>query len=269
MSSNHRGTSHSGAPDTSAFSSLRYTFAPSLFAAEALGFTPDPIQQQVLDHAGSRLLLCCTRQWGKSTTTAARAVHQAFFYPGSLILIAAPAGRQSGLAFQRCSSFLAKLGIPRRGDGINDISFVLPNGSRIVGLPNAEATIRGFSAPAFLMIDEAARVPDALYYALLPMLATNPAALLWLLSTPNGREGFFYREWADPNSAFSRVSVTAYDCPRIPRDFLDKQAATLPRHEFEQDYLCAFHSPSGSLLTEDEIDQAIHPEATPIFLLNQ
>jgi hypothetical protein len=33
-----------------------------------------------------------------------------------------------------------------RGDGDNGISLLLPNGSRIVGLPGTEATVRGFSA---------------------------------------------------------------------------------------------------------------------------
>lgn len=238
---------------------------PSQFATDTLGFTPDPIQQQVLDSTTSRLLLCCSRQWGKSTTTAARAVYEASVRPGALILIAAPGSRQSAEVFLRCASFLARVRIARRGDGLNPISFLLPNGSRIVGLPNSEATIRGFSAPAFLLIDEASRVPDALYHALLPMLATNPKALVWILSTPHGRQGFFYHEWASATTRFERVTVTADDCPRIPRDFLEEQAATLPRHLFEQEYLCKFHSPEGSLLTDEEVTGAIDPEATPIL----
>ena len=238
---------------------------PSQFAIETLGFTADSVQQQVLDASTSRLLLCCTRQWGKSTTTAARAVYEAIVRPRSLVLIAAPASRQSAEVFLRCTTFLARVNIARRGDGLNPISFLLPNGSRIVGLPNSEATIRGFSAPAFLLIDEASRVPDALYHALLPMLATNPKALLWILSTPNGRQGFFYHEWANPNARFQRLTVTAHDCPRISREYLEEQLATLPRHTFEQEFLCKFHAPEGSLLTDDEVNAAVDPEATPIW----
>jgi hypothetical protein len=248
-----------------AFPHLQYRNSPSRFAAEVLNFHPDPVQTQVLDSTSSRLLLCCTRQWGKSTTTAARAVHQAYFYPDSLILIAAPAGRQSGELFLRCATFLSRLGIPRRGDTVNDISFVLPNGSRIVSLPNSEEKIRGFAAPALLLVDEASRVPDDLYQGtLLPMLVTYPDAPLWLISTPNGRQGFFYNEWANPNSRFQRFTVTAYDCPRIARAALDEQAASMPRHVFETEFLCVFHSPQGTLLTDEEVAQAIDPDATPL-----
>src|SRR5438046_1699225 len=39
-----------------------------------LGFLPDGTQKSVLGTASKRVLLNCTRQWGKSTVTAARAV---------------------------------------------------------------------------------------------------------------------------------------------------------------------------------------------------
>ena len=50
--------------------------------------------------------------------------------------------------------------------------------------------MRGFSAVSLLMIDEAARVDDAVYKALRPMLAVGNGDL-WLMSTPLGRRGFF------------------------------------------------------------------------------
>ena len=64
-------------------------------------------------------------------------------------------------------------GFGRRGDGDNAISLLLPNGSRIVGLPGTEATVRGFSAVSLMLIDEAARVADEMYKALRPMLAVS------------------------------------------------------------------------------------------------
>ncbi len=50
-----------------------------------------------------------------------------------------------------------------KGDGRNKISLLLPNESRIVGLPSREMTVRGFSAVSLLIIDEAARVPDMMF----------------------------------------------------------------------------------------------------------
>jgi hypothetical protein len=59
----------------------------------------------------------------------------------------------------------------------------LPNGSRIVGLPGVEGTVRGFSAVSLLLIDEASRVSGATYKSLRPMLAVGNGDL-WLMSTP-------------------------------------------------------------------------------------
>jgi len=63
-------------------------------------------------------------------------------------------------------------------------------GSRIVGLPQNEGKVRGFSAVSLLLIDEASRVSDILYRAMRPTLAVGDGDL-WLMSTPNGNQGFF------------------------------------------------------------------------------
>ena len=85
-------------------------------------------------------------------------------------------------------------GLRRGGTGTTRCSLLFPNGSRIVGLPGTEGTVRGFSAVSLLLIDEAARVEDAMYKALRPMLAVGGGDL-WLMSTPWGKRGFFYEAW--------------------------------------------------------------------------
>ena len=86
-----------------------------------------------------------------------------------------------------------RLGIAPRGDGDNEISLLFPNGSRIVGLPGTESTVRGFSAVSLMLIDEAARVSES-YMAVRPMLAVGDGDL-WLMSTPFGKRGFFWEAW--------------------------------------------------------------------------
>jgi Terminase large subunit, T4likevirus-type, N-terminal len=174
----------------------RHLYGAADFARERLGFQPDPDQAQALNPFIRRGLLNCCRQWGKSTTVSIRAVHQAVHHDRSLTIVASPSARQSGEFVRKANDFLRVLGIAAKGDGDNRTSLVLPNGSRIVGLPGREATIRGFSAVSLLLIDEASRVPDELYHAVRPMIAANPDAAIWLMSTPNGRQGFFYDEWA-------------------------------------------------------------------------
>lgn len=150
---------------------------PVAFARTSLGFQPDDTQAMLLRQNPHRLLLNCSRQWGKSTVTAAKAVYQAVGTPDSLIVVLSPSARQSSEFLRKASHFLRKLNIKPRGDGDNEISLLLPNHSRIVGLPGKDATIRGFSSVNMLLIDEAARVPDELYLAVRPMLAASNGQL--------------------------------------------------------------------------------------------
>ena len=52
-----------------------------------IGFEPDARQQELLEGPGRRVILNCSRQWGKSTVAAARAVEQAQTRAGSLTLV--------------------------------------------------------------------------------------------------------------------------------------------------------------------------------------
>ena len=122
---------------------------PVAFARERLGFIPEVHQERVLRGA-RRAILNCTRQFGKSTVGAAMAVHVAYTKPGSLIVVVSAAGRQSGELLLKARNFVRKLGMQPRGDGHNERSIAFPNGSRIVGLPDNEDTVRGFSAVSLL-----------------------------------------------------------------------------------------------------------------------
>ena len=165
------------------------------FATDTFGLQLDPKQAELLGTESKRVIVNCTRQWGKSTMTAVKAVHRAMFEPGSLSVAIAPSERQSGEFVRKVRDLCASAGCRTRGDGQNRASAVLDNGSRVVGLPAVERTTRGFSNASLLIVDEASRVTDQFYYACLPMLAASDGDL-WLLSTPNGRDGFFCEAFA-------------------------------------------------------------------------
>src|SRR5664280_730469 len=130
---------------------------------ERLELAVDSLQERVLRTTNKRGILNCSRQWGKSTITAAKAVHQAYTEAGSLTLVVSPSARQSGEFLRKASTFVRMLKIGVKGDGDNEMSLAMPNGSRIVGVPGTEETIRGFSAVSLLLMDEASRVKEDVY----------------------------------------------------------------------------------------------------------
>ncbi len=206
----------------------------------------------------------CTRQWGKSTVTAAKAVHHASTRRDSLTLVVSPTARQSAEFVRKAAGFARQLRIRTKGDGDNQISLAFPNGSRIVGLPGAEATVRGFSAVSLLLVDEASRVTDDLYLAIRPMLAVSRGTL-WLMSTPFGKRGFFYETWANGGVEWDKVRVPADECPRIPREFLEEEKRTMGERWYRQEYQCSFEDSVSQVFDRELIEMAITPEVKPLF----
>ena len=180
------------------------------------------------------------------------------------ILIVSGSQRQSDEFLRKVARFLRRLEVKARGDGSNRSSLQLPNGSRIVALPEVEETSRGFSALSLLIIDEAAIVADKVYDAVLPMLATTDGDL-WLLSTPRGKCGFFWEEWANGGPEWTRISVRAEDCPRISPSFLEEERRRKGDIEFRREYCCEFLQPENAVFREDDFDACVTDDA-PLML---
>src|SRR5262249_20497556 len=213
---------------------------PSLILALA-GLPPDPWQRDLLRSRSSRVLLLCTRQAGKSTAAAALALREALLRPGALVLLLSPTLRQSGELFRdKVKRLYNALGRPVATVQESALTMELANGSRIVSLPGEEGSIRGYSGVALLVVDEAARVDDALYCTIRPMLAISRGQLV-ALSTPFGRRGWFFDSWQS-GEPWRRVKITADQCQRITPEFLAEERRSIGERWFAQEYGCEFLS---------------------------
>ncbi len=210
---------------------------------EAQGLNADPWQRDLLLSRDSYLLLNCSRQSGKSTAVAALALHQALVVPGSLVLLLAPAERQSRELFRKVLYGYHALGPSLPAPRSNAGELELANGSRIVALPGLERTIRSYSGVKLLVIDEAARVPDDLYRSVRPMLAVSRGRLV-ALSTPFGQQGWFYREWIGAGP-WKRLHITWKDCPRIAVEFVAEEVRAMGQNWVDQEFNCLFTALEG------------------------
>ena len=223
--------------------------------AKMLGITPDPWQAEVLRYTGNKLLLNCSRQSGKSTITAIKALHKIIYSPGALVLLVSPSQRQSGELFKKVTEFIKDLPVKLEKIEDNRLSVQLANGSRIVSLPSKEATVRGYSAVSLLIMDESARIPDTLMQSLSPTMAISQGQTI-LLSTPAGCRGHFYDFYIDPDSGWEKITITADQCPRIDPDWLEAERNQIGDLVWRQEYQVEFVQNIDSLFTIEEIHDA-------------
>jgi hypothetical protein len=246
------------------YRALAHSLDPVLFAKEALGFEADPWQERLLRSNERQIIMNCSRQSGKSTCTAALAVHRGIFSPASLILLISPSLRQSKELFAKVIGFLKSLQPAVVLDEDNKSSATLSNASRIVSLPGDPKTTRGYSGPNLILADEAAFTDDEVFMAVKPMLAVSRGQLI-LMSTPFGRRGVFFETWQSGGDAWQRISVPATACPRISEEFLEQERQSMSEWRFRQEYMCEFVETVDQIFSYDVIRAAFDPAVTPLF----
>jgi hypothetical protein len=236
---------------------------PGLFCRERLKFDPDDWQARLLRSTSRQAILNCGRQTGKSTVVAALALHTALYKPSSLVLIIAPSQRQSRELFIKTMNFLELLEPAEPTEEETKLSLMLRNGSRIVSLPGDNPrTVRGFSAPALIVEDEAAFVADETFDALLPMLAASRDGKIVLMSTPYVAAGHFYEIW-HCDGDWERYQQPTASCTRVSSQWLEQRKHDNPLR-FSREYECQFGSPDDSLFTAEMIDRCVVNDFEPL-----
>jgi len=225
---------------------------PVIFAMRA-GIIPDDWQADVLRSQHPRMLLNCSRQAGKSTTTALLALHQALFTPGSLVLLLSPSLRQSAELFRTLAGLYSATGATIPSTAESKLRLELENESRVISLPASEATVRGYAGVALLVFDEASRVSNDLYSSTRPMLAVSNGRLV-ALSTPYGKRGWWSDAWHSSHG-WKRVHISAEQCPRITPAFLAEEREQLGEWWYRQEYFGAFMDSETSVFSSEDIER--------------
>ena len=223
------------------------------FCEDRLKFNPDPWQKRLLRSRSKKIIVNVARQQGKSTTAAAKAVHRAVFWPGSLILIVAPAVPQAGELRRKIDEHLRNLKLETKTVADNKRELEFANGSRIIIVAADEDTVRSYTAH-MIIEDEAAMVADPVYEAMEPMLLVTGGQHI-LLGTPKGmRKHHFADIWHDIHgkSEWDRYEVNAWQNPRVPREVLqalkDEKERLGRLWWFQQEYECSFVAAAQGLV---------------------
>lgn len=227
------------------------------------GYPPDPWQAKVLRERPEETLFNWSRQGGKSQTVAAMAVDQALT-DESLILILSRAERQSKETLLKVKTLCRRLQMsPLRFKADSSLTLEFINGSRVIALPDQEGNVRGYSDVKLLIIDEASRVSDDLYDAVRPMRAVSHGRIV-ALSTPYGKRGWWYKAWVE-EPEWEKIQVTAAECPRITREFLEAERTKVPYAFFRQEYFCEFLDTTDHAFKYDDVKAAFSDDVLPLF----
>src|SRR5262249_9448214 len=129
--------------------SLGQDFARALdpvLLARDCGIEPDATQAALLTSTSRKLLLCCTRQWGKSSMCALLALHELLYNAPALVIVVSPSMQQSTELFKKVHDFWQRLPGAPEANQESLTRMELQNGSRVISLPGSERTVRGYSA---------------------------------------------------------------------------------------------------------------------------
>jgi len=217
----------------------------------------DEWQKEYIMHEGNTAVRA-GRQSGKSFAESLRVALFSLLNAKSSTLIIASVDRQSIELLEKVKSHIMGLA-PQQIKGRPTFHKIeLKNGSKIMAEPAGQTGygLRGFTVDK-LVADEAHYIPDAVFVAIRPMLATT-GGTLDLLSTPRGNEGFFYDCFQSED--FYKIHIKSEDCPRITDEFLEQEKKRMTKLEYCQEYEAEFLDSLQQFFPKDLIDSCICAE---------
>jgi len=210
--------------------------------------TLDKWQKKYIETTGNCFLLC-GRQSGKTTAASIKFGDRAAKNNRRIILMIAETEKQAYNLFFKTLMYLQEAypKLIKQGKWKPTKHMIhLKNDSIIMcyaaGLDGSG--LRTYTLTD-LVIDEAAPMAREIFVATMPMLSVT-GGNIDIMSTPRGKGGFFY-ECSDDVSLgnkikknWTRFYISAEDCPRHDKDFLDEQKLSMSELEYSQEYLAKF-----------------------------
>ncbi len=241
---------------------------PVLFTRDFFGFQAKEYQASLLRDNSKRIVVRWSRQAGKTTCIALRAIWFACKHPKTLTLIVAPTLRQSMIMADRIQDFLASLPKDKRGALIEKFQRTtvrFKNGSRIVALPNSPQLLRGYTANQCIADESGFFKDDKLvfYNVLYPMLSTTDGTLI-ASSTPWSKDSVFYRMCQAQE--FSKHTITCEDVVKsglCKPSFIDEMRSQLPFERFQREFMAEFVEDVDAWLTQSLIVSCIDSQLAP------
>lgn len=221
-----------------------------------------PWQRQVISSLkeswkGYTHVIKSKRQCGKSVMIEAILISTAINRSKSTSICLSPTLEQARKVFREIKDVIKPTKVYYKH---NDLQLVirLRNGSEIL-FKSAEQKdgLRGYTVTGIYCIDEAAYIPDDIFYETLAWVNVSQAPVV-ICSTPNHKVGFFFKYYMlgfeNGNKVFN-YDWSEFDTSELlPTDKLEEYRRQLPASKFRTEFLGEFLDNEGGVFGEyDEI----------------
>ena len=203
--------------------------------------TLDQWQKDYIEEQGNCFVLC-GRQVGKSTAASIKIAECAIKEkkPCDYLVIALTEKQAYALFFKVLNYLTIRYPkiIKTGKDRPTQHEINLKNGVSIMchAAGTTGWTLHGYTIKK-LFIDEAAPMNREIFVSVSPMLSVS-GGTMDIISTPRGKEGYFYE--ASQREDFRKFYVSAEDCPRHTKEFLEREKKAMSKLEYAQEYLAIF-----------------------------
>jgi hypothetical protein len=198
------------------------------------------------------------RQVGKTTAMSIKAVELCLhkFQKGEYILICSLTEKQAQHMLAKAQAYAEIKYKDKVVYGVNKPTMhriLFKNGTGIFCFAAGETGegLRGYTIKK-LMIDEGSRMSEEFFVSVMPMLSVTRGSMD-IASTPCGKEGFFYN--CSKDEKFKKFYISAEDCPRHPKAFLEDQKRIMTKLEYAQEYLAIFTDELKRFISEELIEK--------------
>ena len=228
----------------------------------------DKWQHEVLAAEGN-ICLCSGRQVGKSQIIAIKAAEFIVNNPNKTVLIISITEDQAERMLQKILIYLHD----NHRDKIVMKGMKRPTKHKIHMLNKSVVVTKAVGQYGLGVLgmtvdivvpDECAFLPDAIWQSITPMLLTT-GGKMWLLSTPNSMQGYFYEAYTNPEMGFQTFHVSSEEVAEgrpepqrsIMLDYLKREKERMTELQYAQQYLAQFLEELGQFFPDSLIDDCM------------
>lgn len=219
-------------------------------------------QKEIISTEDNILALIMRQVFGKTTGFAlGKLAHPLIFAPETPILVATnvedSAKRVIKIVSESVKKYADLCGFYQVTKD-NEKEFELSNRSIIKALSSGSSAPRGFSAK-ILYLDEAAFISDDRFESeLLPTTASFERPRIYASTTPNGKQGWFYRYWNEMN--WKKITATRSDCTWKDDEWFEQKRREMTDTAYRQEFECEFLDVQNAVFTVEQLDKVFNEE---------